>query len=66
MHTKDDILKEAKRAFRLYDKAAADLRAAEAELRRVRLAYDMATGSRGARIESLRHNVEQRFGKRAA
>jgi hypothetical protein len=66
MTTELEVLREAQRAFRRYDKARADLRAAEDELRKLCRAYDLASGCRGLRPESLRITVENRLGKRAA
>jgi hypothetical protein len=62
----DNILHDAARAFRRFDKARADLRAAEDDIRKLCRAYDMASGCRGIRSESLRLATEHRFGKRAA
>lgn len=66
MNTELDVLREAQRVFRRYDKARADMRAAEEELRKLCRSYDLASGCRGVRPESLRITVENRLGKRAA
>jgi len=64
--TIDLVLREAEKAFRRFDKARADMRAAEDELRNLCRRYDMTSGCRGIRVESLRIAIEHRFGKRAA
>lgn len=58
-------MKRARKALNKYDKLRADLRAAENEVSMLCREYDMATGSRGIRIESLRYSVDMRTGRAA-
>lgn len=66
MSNEIEILKEAQRAFRRLDKARAEIRNAEEDLRKLCRRYDLASGCRGIRQESLRIAVGNRLGKRAA
>ena len=61
--TTDDILLRAGRAFAELDRAQAAVRAAEAKLSSLRREYDLATGTRGLRVESLRNLVEARYSR---
>lgn len=64
--TIDTVLRDAEKAFRRFDKARNDMRVAEDDLRALCRRYDMTSGCRGIRTESLRIAIEHRFGKRAA
>lgn len=62
----DEILKRASKAFSKYDKLRAETQAMERTLTALCREYDMASGCRGTRVESLRNRSQERFGKRAA
>ena len=53
-----EVLQEAAPVFSRYDKARNEMREAELELRLLCRKYDVVSGCRGIRIESLRIAVE--------
>ena len=61
-----DILKRASKAFARYDRLRAELRALEHELTMLAREYDMASGCRGTRVESLRQRADERMGRKVA
>lgn len=54
----DDVLRAADAAFIRYDAAKAAMRDAENELRGLCRRYDLVSGCRGIRVESLRIAVD--------
>lgn len=62
----DNIFKRASKAFDRYDKIKSEIRVLERELTGLCREYDMATGCRATRIESLRQRVYDRRGRHAA
>lgn len=62
----NDILKRASKAFAKYDRLRADIRALEHELTMLAREYDMASGCRGTRVESLRQRADERMGRKVA
>jgi hypothetical protein len=56
----DTILDDAEQAFTEYDRLRAQLRMTEARVRTLCRSYDLATGSRGVRPESLRYATATR------
>jgi len=62
----DEIFKKAAKAFHKHDKLKAEIRKIEQELTNLCREYDMASGCRGVRIESLRQRAQERLGRRAA
>lgn len=61
-----DILKRASKAFAKYDRLRGELRALEHELTMLAREYDMASGCRGTRVESLRQRADERMGRKVA
>lgn len=61
-----DILKRASKAFAKYDRLRADLRDLERELTMLAREYDMASGCRATRVESLRQRAEEIMGRKVA
>lgn len=62
----DEILKRASKAFSKYDKLRAEMHAMERSLTALCREYDMASGCRATRVETLRQKAQDRFGRRAA
>ena len=56
----NDILKRASKAFAKYDRLRAELRALEHDLTMLAREYDLASGCRGTRVESLRQRANER------
>ena len=56
----DEILKRASKAFTKYDRIKAEMMALERELTSLCREYDMASGCRGTRVESLRQRAGER------
>lgn len=61
-----DILKRASKAFAKYDRLKVEIRALEHELTMLSREYDMASGCRGTRVESLRQRAAERMGRKVA
>jgi hypothetical protein len=59
-------LKRASKAFAKYDRLKVEMRALEHELTMLSREYDMASGCRGTRVESLRQRAAERMGTKAA
>jgi hypothetical protein len=62
----NDILKRASKAFTKYDRLKVEMRALEHELTMLAREYDMASGCRGTRVESLRQRADERMGRKVA
>ena len=61
-----DILKRASKAFAKYDRLKAEMAILERELTSMCREYDMASGCRGTRVESLRQRAGERMGRKVA
>ena len=62
----NDILKRASKAFTKYDRLKAEMAILERELTSLCREYDMASGCRGTRVESLRQRAGERMGRKVA
>ena len=62
----NDILKRASKTFAKHDRLKVEMRALEHELTMLCREYDMASGCRGTRVESLRQRAAERMGRKVA